>query len=435
MLRMEIALFLILVLVGYMYFSAERRPTALHQTFSLLLIVLQIHLLFDAATVYTVNHLDTVPALLNAQLHRAFIGSMVLAVFLFYQYISILVEEETGRPRRLDRAAKIFLLLALLGDLLLPIHYAQTPKGNYSDGIHVVVCYLSVLYYLILCVGLLLGNWKELDAKKRSVIGAALTIQLGVTVLQAINPTWLISGMGLTLMTMAFYLTLENPAILRSELTEQRMSMLYLKSQINPHFLYNTLDSIRIRAQLSGDKEVADLLMRLVDFFRLSVKTNKQMVPLDEELELLEAYMELMCSRYPQLKVEYDIDPDLSETLVPNFILQPIVENSLLHGLKNRGYQGLVKVSALKVNETQFEIQVYDTGSGFSAGEKERVEAMLRNYARTPAKLEGNSIGVLNVQKRMKLLCGRDCGLRYTENEAGGLTAHLLLPIQEEEIP
>ena len=100
MLRMEIALFLILVLVGYIYFSTERRNTALHQTFSLLLIVLQIHLLFDAATVYTVNHLDTVPAFLNAQLHRAFIGSMVLAVFLFYQYISILVEEETGRPRR-----------------------------------------------------------------------------------------------------------------------------------------------------------------------------------------------------------------------------------------------------------------------------------------------------------------------------------------------
>ena len=140
-----------------------------------------------------------------------------------------------------------------------------------------------------------------------------------------------------------------------------------------------------------------------------------------------------MCSRYPQLRVEYDIDPDLSETLVPNFILQPIVENSLLHGLKNKGYQGLVKVSALKVNETQFEIQVCDTGTGFAPGEKERVEAMLRKYAKTPAKLEGNSIGVLNVQKRIKLLCGRDCGLSYTENETGGLTAHLLLPIQEEE--
>ena len=433
MLRMEIALFLILVLVGYMYFSAERIQSALHQTFSLLLIVLQIHLLFDAATVYTVNHLDTVPPLLNAQLHRAFIGSMVLAVFLFHQYISILVEEETGRSRRLDRAAKVFLILALLGDMLLPVHYAQTPEGNYSDGIHVVVCYLSVIYYLILCVVTLLGNFMELDQKKRGVIAFALAIQLGVTVLQAINPTWLISGMGLTLMTMAFYLTLENPAILRGELVEQKMSMLYLKSQVNPHFLYNTLDSIRIRAQLSGDKEVADLLMRLVDFFRLSVKVNKQMVSLDEELELLEAYMELMCSRYPQLEVEYDIDPDLPETLVPNFILQPIVENSLLHGLKNKGYQGMVRISALKVNESQFEIQVRDTGTGFAPGEKDRVEARLRNYARTPAKLEGNSIGILNVQKRIKLLCGRECGLSYTENETGGLTAHLLLPVQEEE--
>lgn len=433
MLRMEIALFLILMLVGYMYFSSERRHTALHQTFSLLLIVLQIHLLFDAVTVYTVNHLDTVPVFLNDQLHRAFIGSMVLAVFLFYQYIAILVEEETGKPRRMDRAAKLFLLVALLGDVLLPVHYAQTPEGNYSDGIHVVVCYLSALYYLLLSVELLLRNWKELDVKKKRVIGSAMVIQLMVTILQGFNPTWLISGMGLTLMTLAFYLTLENPAILRSELTEQRMSMLYLKSQINPHFLYNTLDSIRIRAQLSGDKEVADLLMRLVDFFRLSVKINKQMVTLDEELELLEAYMELMCSRYPQLQVEYDIDPDLSEVLVPNFILQPIVENSLLHGLKNKGYQGLVRISTLKVNETQFEIQVYDTGSGFAEGQKERVEALLRNYARTPAKLEGNSIGVLNVQKRIKLLCGRDCGLRYSENEAGGLTAHLLLPITGED--
>ena len=411
--------------------SADIPPCT--RLFSLLLIVLQIHLLFDTATVYTVNHLDTVPVLLNDQLHRAFIGSMVLAVFLFYQYISILVEEETGKPRQLDRAAKEFLLLALAGDLMLPIHYAQTPQGNYSDGIHVVVCYLSVIYYLVLCVVMLLGNWKDLDPKKRGVIAFALTIQLGVTVLQAINPTWLISGMGLTLMTMAFYLTLENPAILREELAEQRMSMLYLKSQINPHFLYNTLDSIRIRAQLSGDKEVADLLMRLVDFFRLSVKINKQMVSLDEELELLEAYMELMCSRYPELQYEYDIDPDLGGIQVPNFILQPIVENSLLHGLKNRGYRGLVRVGARKTAEGRMEITVLDTGSGFAEGRKAAVDQLLKNYAREPARLEGNSIGILNVQKRIKLLCGREYGLRYTENPEGGVTAHLLLPIQEDE--
>ena len=302
MLRMEIALFLILVLVGYMYFSAERRPTALHQTFSLLLIVLQIHLLFDAATVYTVNHLDTVPALLNAQLHRAFIGSMVLAVFLFYQYISILVEEETGRPRRLDRAAKLFLAAAVLGSFLLPIQYMCTPAGNYSAGLYVTMPYGAVTFYLLLCAGLLVVNWQAIDRKRKFAIGAALCIEFTVCALQGLHHTWLISGMGITLMTLAFYLTLENPDILRAELTEQKMSMLYLKSQVNPHFLYNTLDTIRIQAQLDGDNKVADLLMRLVDFFRLSVKVDRQMVALDDELELLEAYLELMCCRYPELR-------------------------------------------------------------------------------------------------------------------------------------
>ena len=78
------------------------------------------------------------------------------------------------------------------------------------------------------------------------------------------------------------------------------------------------------------------------------------------------------------------------------------------------------------------EIQVCDTGSGFAAGKKAAIDQMLENYAKQPAKLEGNSIGILNVQKRIKLLCGREYGLSYTENETGGVTAHLLLPGKED---
>ena len=204
--------------------------------------------------------------------------------------------------------------------------------------------------------------------------------------------------------------------------------MLYLKSQVNPHFLYNTLDTIRIQAQLDGDRKVADLLMQLVDFFRLSIKVDRQLVTLDDELDLLEAYMELMCYRYPELNCEYDVDPELGGAQVPNFILQPIVENSLLHGLKNKGYNGTVRIAAQRRGENM-EISVYDSGSGFSAGKKAELDAMLANYSRQPAKLEGNSIGVLNVQKRIKLLCGREYGLSYTENPAGGVTARLLLPM------
>ena len=117
---------------------------------------------------------------------------------------------------------------------------------------------------------------------------------------------------------------------------------------------------------------------------------------------------------------------------MPNFILQPIVENSLLHGLRNKGYRGEVLISARKVPQGM-EIAVRDSGSGFAPGKKAAVDELLRSYARQAPKLTGNSIGILNVQKRIKLLCGREYGLSYTENETGGITAHILLPLGKEE--
>ena len=432
MLRMEIALFLVVAFVAYMYFSAEKERTALHRTFSVLLVSALVNLALDGSTVYTVNHLGSVPELLNGILHRLFLGSMVVVIFLFYQYIAILVQEETGKQRQLDWPARIFLILAVLGNFLLPITYTVTPEGNYSSGPYMLVPYAAVAFYLLLCAGLLAVNWRKIDRKKKSAIGIALVIEFVACVLQGLHHTWLISGMGITLMTLSFYLTLENPDVLRAELVEQKMSMLYLKSQVNPHFLYNTLDTIRIQAQLNGDKQVADLLMRLVDFFRLSVKVDRSLVTLDDEMELLEAYMELMCCRYPELNCEYDIDPDLGGAQVPNFILQPIVENSLLHGLKNKGYRGSVTISAQKTAGGRMEISVRDTGSGFAKGKKASIDEMLQSYAKQPPKLSGNSIGILNVQKRIKLLCGREYGLSYTENIDGGVTAHILLPLKEE---
>lgn len=375
MLRMEIALIIILGFIAYMYYSAERKHTKLHRTFSILLLVVIVHLVFDAVTIYTVNHLEQVPLVVNDAVHRVFVGTMA--------------------------------------------------------GAYVIASYGGVAIYLALCAGILIWNWKQIHVKKKFAIGVALWVEFLVCGLQGAYPTWLISGMGITLMTLSFYLTLENPDILRAELTEQKMSMLYLKSQVNPHFLYNTLDTIRIQAQLNGDKKVADLLMRLVDFFRISVKVDRQMVALDDELELLEAYMDLMCYRYPNLHCEYDIDPDLGGSLVPNFILQPLVENSLLHGLKNKGYRGEIVITAKKEGNA-IEILIRDSGSGFMDGRKDIIDEMLLHYDKKHAKLEGNSIGILNVQKRIKLLCGPKYGLSYMENETGGVTARLLLPHEED---
>ena len=173
--------------------------------------------------------------------------------------------------------------------------------------------------------------------------------------------------------------------------------------------------------------------MRLSDFFRLSIKTDKQMTALENETELSDAYMELMCCRYPGLEYNCDIDPDLGDALVPNFILQPIIENSLLHGLKNKGYRGKVRVTAKQSNLKKdcIEIEVSDTGSGFGEGVKSKIDEMLLHYDKEKPKTE--SIGILNVQKRIKLLCGKEFGLSYTENTEVGVTAHIRLPLVREE--
>ena len=220
---MEIALILILAFVAVMYFSAERKKSQLHKVFSILMVVVLVHLVLDAATLYTVNHLAEVPALLNQVLHRLFVGSMALVLYLFYQYIAILIEEETGKRWKMDMAAKVFLILAEIGICVLPVRYVETPAGNYSAGGYEIVSYASVAVYLILCGLLLIGNWKQIYPKKKAAIGITLLVEFTICALQGFHHTWLISGMGISLMTLSFYLTLENPDALRAELNEQKM--------------------------------------------------------------------------------------------------------------------------------------------------------------------------------------------------------------------
>ena len=127
-------------------------------------------------TVFTVNRLDAVQRLVNNAIHRLFLGSMVLVIYLFYQYIAILMEEETDRPRRLDWLARVFLAAAELCNFLLPISYTVTPEGNYSSGPYMLVPYCGVAFYLLLCAGLLAANWRQIDTKRKRAIGLALLI-------------------------------------------------------------------------------------------------------------------------------------------------------------------------------------------------------------------------------------------------------------------
>ena len=208
-----------------------------------------------------------------------------------------------------------------------------------------------------------------------------------------------------------------------ARMREQRMTMLYLKSQVNPHFLYNTLDTIRISAQMNDDPQVAEMLMRLVAFFRLSMRFNQSVVTLEHELDLIENYLALMRYRYPELESRIDCEPGLEDTELPNFILQPVVENSILHGLRDKGYRGRIMIAARTLPDGHIELTVSDDGIGFTEDAKRRVDALLDDDG--PESGEGGGIGLRNVQHRLRLFYDDTCGLRYTENPEGGITARI----------
>lgn len=210
-----------------------------------------------------------------------------------------------------------------------------------------------------------------------------------------------------------------------AQLSQQKMSLLYLKNQINPHFLYNTLDTIRLKSELNGDMEVAEMILMLVDFFRLSVKVDSQIVSIAHEVKLVQAYLGLMSCRYPNLRCTYDIDQALEQTEIPNFILQPIVENSVMHGLRNKGYRGTISllVQVDEVHSDYVKIMVSDDGVGMEKDAWVMVKQLLMEEETVGSdEKEDRHIGIKNVQKRLKMYYPLEQGLIYRENLQGGVT-------------
>ena len=222
----------------------------------------------------------------------------------------------------------------------------------------------------------------------------------------------------------------------QAEINQQKMSMLYLKNQINPHFLYNTLDMIRIKAQLNGDKEVADIIMQLVEFYRLNVKADKQIVTVRHEVLLLKKYMNIMLYRYPSLQFSCEIQEELMDVQIPNFLIQPLVENSLLHGLKNVRYEGMVSVSIVQRPEDagRIRIVVRDNGVGMSGEDVERMNKTLERITENSEESVTDRIGIENIQKRLRMYYPGVGNIRYEKNQGRGISVYVTL-LRKIQIP
>lgn len=216
----------------------------------------------------------------------------------------------------------------------------------------------------------------------------------------------------------------------RVELLQKETELLYLRNQINPHFLYNILDSIRMTAGINGDHEVAGLIMNLANFFRMSISNGSNIVPLSHEISMIKNYMSLMKLRYRNIKDEYNIDEAFMNRQIPNFILQPIVENAIIHGLKEMDYNGTITISVSGIPDSNedFMLAVSDTGISMSDEKMAFINMRLQNKDAVNGKETRNgSIGLLNVQRRIRIYLSEDYGISIQHNPDGGTIVYVKL--------
>lgn len=199
-------------------------------------------------------------------------------------------------------------------------------------------------------------------------------------------------------------------------LREYEINALY--SQINPHFLYNTLDTIIWMAEFQDTEKVISITKSLASFFRISLSNGKEKIPLKDEIKHIEEYLYIQKQRY-QDKLNYfiDIQDELKNIEVPKIILQPIVENAIYHGIKNLETMGKIQIYS-KILGNKIEIIVEDNGVGFK-------KAKYHNTFKT------GGIGIKNVNKRIQFYYGKEYGVFVDENFINGAKIIISIPYSE----
>ncbi len=207
------------------------------------------------------------------------------------------------------------------------------------------------------------------------------------------------------------------------KINQRELELQMLKNQINPHFLYNTLESMRMVAEYNNIPKIADMAFLLGKILRFGINTSKEIVSVKEELEYLNDYIKLQNYRFGNsFKASFLVDEAILDSRVIKLILQPVVENAIYHGLSSRAGEGTLVIAAEKAGKDII-FSVRDNGLGM----KKETLLLLNDY------LQGlnnqfSSIGLKNVHKRIQLYYGPEYGIRIESIEGEGTSVILAVP-------
>ncbi|PYI56372.1 sensor histidine kinase [Paenibacillus flagellatus] len=214
---------------------------------------------------------------------------------------------------------------------------------------------------------------------------------------------------------------------------EQELKYEALKAQINPHFLFNTLNIIKWTAMMNGASNASGMIADLGRLLEVSMNKGDEDITLKEELELVEAYMNIQNARFnDSIELQLDVDPGLEGCSIIKLLLQPIVENCILHGLKQKKTGGMIRIEA-RARDGRLLIGVTDNGEGIAP---DRIGAIFPEAEdETDKKNKFSGVGLRNIHERLQLRFGESYGLRISSGPGQGTTVSVAMPVIRAEQP
>ncbi|SFT05818.1 histidine kinase [Paenibacillus sp. BC26] len=211
------------------------------------------------------------------------------------------------------------------------------------------------------------------------------------------------------------------------ELQQKIAEMKILENQINPHFLYNSLEAIRARLEIDGNDEGGEMIHSLAALFRASLKADS-VVTLAEEIDLCNMYLKIFNARYQNFfHYEIEVEPSIMGYGIIKLILQPLIENYLIHGFDRKRQNNLLTIQGYR-NENDLRITITDNGSGIGP---EKLNEIRQKLTRPSQSSDRGSIGLYNVNERIKLLFGAAYGLEIESSELKGTTIIVRIPCRQ----
>lgn len=223
-------------------------------------------------------------------------------------------------------------------------------------------------------------------------------------------------------------------SIIREQEHKRKAELAMLQAQINPHFLFNILNSIRMRILLRGDAENADLISSLSSLLRMTINRNNEFISLHEEIEMIQQYVRLINVRLgDRLHLKLTVASDAVLAEVPRFVLQPIIENAYLHGFARKG--GTITIHAHLLEDGRLNIVIADSGVGISKERLEKLRADLQGEGEVKERVSAglSGIGLRNVYERLRLIYKEQCSFAMDSELGHGTTITLIIPQQREE--